>query len=83
MFHDSHVVKNEVFLNPSISSLELSWYRFHLKSSIGNVAIMVLINDPISASHFDEGLFISLLISIQSFVSVGGRSSPHNFEMFP
>ena len=24
---------------------------------------------------------VSLLISIQSFVSVGGRSSPHNFEM--
>ena len=33
-------------LNPSVSSLELSWYRFHLKPSLRNVAIVVLINDP-------------------------------------
>ena len=50
IFHDSYVVKNEVvkpinsfehefFSVQSTSSLELSWYRFHLKPSIGNVAI--------------------------------------------
>ena len=33
-------------LNPSISLLELSWVIFHLKPSLRNVAIMVLINDP-------------------------------------
>ena len=27
------------YLNPSLSSLELSWYSFQLKPSIGNVAI--------------------------------------------
>ena len=27
------------YLNPSFSSLELSWYKFHLKPSIGNVAL--------------------------------------------
>ena len=32
-------------LNPSISLLELSWDRFHLKPSLRNVAIVVLIND--------------------------------------
>ena len=35
-------------LNPSISSLDLSWYRFHLKPSLRNVAIVVLTNDPSS-----------------------------------
>ena len=70
------------YLNPSISSLELSWYRFHLKPSIGNVAIMVLIYDPISASHLEEGVFISLLISIQLIDSVSGWSSPYNLGMF-
>ena len=33
-------------LNPLISSLELSCVIFHLKPSLRNVAIMVLINDP-------------------------------------
>ena len=33
-------------LNPSISSLELSWVIFHLKLSLRNGAIVVLINDP-------------------------------------
>ena len=36
-------------LNPSISSLELSWVIFHLKPSLRFVAIMVLINDPSSS----------------------------------
>ena len=30
-------------LNPSISSLELSWYRFHLKPSLRNVAFWCLL----------------------------------------
>ena len=32
MFRDSHVVKNELFLNPSTSLLELSCVIFHLKA---------------------------------------------------
>ena len=49
-FHDSQVFKSDIFksiifslfkrsFQPSISSLELSWYRFHLKPSLRNVAI--------------------------------------------
>ena len=34
-----------------------------------------------SPSHLGEEVFISLLISIQSTVSVSGGLSPHNFEM--
>ena len=56
--------------------------RFHLKPSIGNVAITVLIYDPISASHLDEGVFISLLFSIQLIDFVSGWSSPHNLGTF-
>ena len=40
-----HMLSGMRYLNPSFSSLELSWYRFHLKPSIGDVAIVVLIND--------------------------------------
>ena len=36
-------------LKPLISSLELSFVRFHLKPSLRNVAIMVLIIDPCSS----------------------------------
>ena len=46
MFHDSHVVKNELFLNPSTSLLELSCVIFHLKPSLRIVAFVVLNNDP-------------------------------------
>ena len=70
------------YLNPSFSSLELSWYRFHLKPSTRNVRIMVLTYNPISASHLNEGVFISLLISIQSIVFVSGRISPQFWDVF-
>ena len=77
MFHDSHVVKNEVFLNPSISSLELSWVIFHLKPSLRNVAIVVLLNDPIFLFILlVEQVFISSLISSKQLFFVSGRSSP-------
>ena len=36
-------------LNPSISSLELSWVIFHLKLSLRILLFMVLINDPSSS----------------------------------
>lgn len=52
------------YLNPPISSLELFWVIFHLKLSLRIVTIMVLIYDPISASHLDERVFISWLIPI-------------------
>ena len=48
----------------STSSLELSWYRFHLKPSLRNVAILMLINDPSYLfSILMEIVFISSLIS--------------------
>ena len=39
MVHDSYCYQEWGILNPSISLLELSWVIFHLKPSIGNVAI--------------------------------------------
>ena len=69
-------------LNPSISSLELSWYRFHLKPSLRNIVLWCLsmiqvFNYPLGESSFH--LFVDLK---QAIVSVSGRLSPHNFEMF-
>ena len=60
MFHDSRVVRNEIFktiifpcsgdpFNPSIYPLELSWVIFHLKLSPRILLFMVLINDPSSS----------------------------------
>ena len=46
MFHDSYCCQEWGILNPSISLLELSCVIFHLKPSLRNVAIVVLINDP-------------------------------------
>ena len=70
-------------LNPPISLLDLSCVMFHLKPSLRNVAIMVLINDPRSSFILRSNKFlVSLFISIQSIVSVSGRISPHSFEMF-
>ena len=55
-------------LNPSISSLELSWVIFHLKPSLRIVAIMVLINDPSSSFILPMKKFlVSLFISVQFF----------------
>ena len=55
---------------------------FHLKPSLRNVAIMVLINDPsFLLSSWWKKFFISLVFSIKVIVSVSGRLSPHNFEM--
>ena len=58
-------------LNPSISSLELSWYRFHLKPSLRNVAIFGAYQwsefSPILSA---EAVFISSLISSEQLFSL-------------
>ena len=82
LLRDSQVFKSDIFksiffslfkrsFQPSISSLELSWYRFHLKPSLRNVAILVLINDP-SYLFFIlvEQAFISSLISSKQLFSL-------------
>ena len=71
-------------LNPPISSLDLSCVMFHLKPSLRNVAIMVLINDPsFLLSSWWKKFFIALVLSLKSMASFSGRLSPHNVEMFP
>ena len=42
-----HKLSGMRYLNPSFSSLDLSWVRFHLKPILRMVSIVVLINDPI------------------------------------
>ena len=42
----SFSLRSRDLLNPSISLLELSWVIFHLKPSLRNVAIVVIINGP-------------------------------------
>ena len=84
VFHDSHVVKNELFLNPSTSLLELSCVIFHLKPSIGNVAICGAYQwSKLSLYHLC-GRSVHLFVDLkQAIVSFSGRLSPHNVEMFP
>ena len=83
MFHDSHVVKNELFLNPSTSLLELSCVIFHLKPSIGNVAICGAYQwSKLSLYHLGGRSFHLFVDLKQAIVSVSGRLSPHNFEKF-
>ena len=70
-------------LNPSTSSLELSCVIFHLKPSLRTAAIYCAhIWSKFFIYPSGDKFLVSLLISIQSFVSVCGRSSPHNFEKF-
>ena len=67
-------------LNPSISSLELSWYRFHLKPSpkeccyLWCLSMIQVFSYPLGKSTFH--LFVDLK---QAFVFGSGRISPHNF----
>ena len=71
-------------LNPLISLLELSCVIFHLKPSLRNVAIMVLINDPsFLLSSWWKKFFIAWVLSLKSMASFSGRLSPHNVEIFP
>ena len=71
-------------LNPSISSLELSWYRFHLKPSLRNVAICGAYQwsefSPILSAR---EVFISSLISNKRLFFVSGRISPQVLRYFP
>ena len=82
MFHDSHVVKNELFLNPSTSLLELSCVIFHLKAFHWNVAICGACQwSKLSLYHLggrSVHLFVDLKLAI---VSISGRISPHSLEM--
>ena len=70
-------------LNPSISSLELSWYRFHLKPSLRNVAICGAYQwsefSPILSA---KEVFISSLISNKQLFFVSGRISPQVLRCF-
>ena len=49
ILNPSFSLRSRDLFNQSISSLELSWVIFHLKPSLRNVAIVVLINDPSSS----------------------------------
>ena len=83
MFHDSHVVKNELFLNPSTSLLELSCVIFHLKAFHWNVAICGACQwSKLSLYHLGGRSFHLFVDLKQAIVSVSDRLSPHNFEMF-
>ena len=61
-------------LNPSISSLELSWVIFHLKPSLRMVVIMVLIYDPSSS-------YILPVISFSSPCSCQSNSSSREWQV--
>ena len=69
-------------LNPLISSLELSWYRFHLKPSLRNVVLWCLSMIQVFSYPLGESSFHLFDDLKQAIVSVSGRLSPHNFEMF-
>ena len=69
--------------NPSNSSFELSWVRFHLKPFLRNVAIVVCIYNPSILIILSVKEVFHLFVDLkQSIVSVSGWLSPHNFEMF-
>ena len=69
-------------LSPSISSLELSRVTFHWKPSIGNVAIVVLINDPIFSFLSRWRSFSSLLCS-RSIFNFRGQNFTSVLRCFP
>ena len=84
MFHDSHVVKNELFFKSINLVVGVILCHISPKSlPLGMLLFVVLANDP---SYLFvilvEEVFISSLISSKQFFSVSGRLSPHNFEMF-
>ena len=94
-FYDSQVVKNEIlwihhflfdhelFQPILISSLELSCVIFHLKPSLRNVAIVVIINGPsyLSIISVEEVIhLVGVIISIICFCT--GRISPQLWEVF-
>ena len=79
--HDSYCYQEWGILNPSISLLELSWVIFHLKPSIGNVAICgayqwsKLSPYPSRWKRF----FISSLISRKQLFFISGRIVTSSF----
>ena len=65
------------YLNPLISSLELSCVIFHLKPSLRNVDIVVLINDPSYLSIILVGEVFHLIGAINYIICFrSGRISP-------
>ena len=82
-FKPSFSLRSWDLFNWAISLLELSWVIFHLKPSLRNVAIVVLINNPsfLLFSRWKK-FFISLVFLIKLIDSISGWSSPHNFGMF-
>ena len=72
------------YLNPSISSLDLSCVMFHLNLSLRIVAIMVLINDPSSSFILPANKLSCLLVHINPILlPMSGRLSPHNLRCIP
>ena len=63
MVHDSYCYQEWGILNPSISLLELSSVRFHLKPSLRNIANYGAINDPSFLLSSRRKKFSSLLWS--------------------
>ena len=71
------------YLNPSFSSLDLSWVIFHLKPSLRNVAIVVIIYDPsFLLFHQRKKFFISSPIWSKQLFPLVAEFSPQDFEMF-
>ena len=94
VFYGSQVVRNEIFkpiifslfkisFQPSTSLLELSCVIFHLKPSLRNVAIVVIINDPsyLSIILVEE---IFHLVGVIDYITCfrSGRILPQFWEAF-
>ena len=92
--HDSQVFKSDIFKSIIFCSFKRSFQPINLFVGVilGYISptafpmecsyLWCLSMIQFSPSHLGVEVFISLLISIQSFVSVGGGLSPHNFEKF-
>ena len=70
-------------LNPSISLLELSCVIFHLKPSLRNVAIVVIINGPSYLSIIMVEEVFHLVGVINYIICSVVAEFRHNFEKFP
>ena len=78
-----HMLSRMRYLNPSLSSLELSCVMLHLKSSRRIVAIYVAHDDPSSSFILPVKKFlVSLFLSFQSIVSVSDRISTQFWHVF-
>ena len=72
------------YLNPSLSSLELSWVIFHLKLSLRIVAIYGAYKWPKFFFYPPSDIASHLLVLINPILfPVSGRLSPHNLICTP